>query len=135
VILGRGIVAVLGRISMQQREGLAVPSLVAVDKKRQVRRSWTIEQKRKIVAESQVAGTSLVVIAQRHGIRTALIGSWRRQLLRCAKLPARRAQFAAVRMSAAFVEGMIEIDLSGGCVRVHGVVDGQMLREVLAATR
>jgi hypothetical protein len=31
--------------------------------------------------------------------------------------------------------GSIEIDLVGGCVRVRGIVDGTMLREVLAAAR
>jgi hypothetical protein len=33
------------------------------------------------------------------------------------------------------VEGVIQIDLAGGCVRVRDIVDAQMLREVLAATR
>jgi hypothetical protein len=32
-------------------------------------------------------------------------------------------------------DGVIEIDLGTGCVRVRGIVDAQMLREVLAATR
>jgi hypothetical protein len=48
-----------------------------------------------------------------------------------------KAQFAAVRVTtaAAPTQGSIEIDLSGGCVRVRGIVDAAMLREVLAATR
>jgi hypothetical protein len=33
------------------------------------------------------------------------------------------------------VDGIIEIDLAGGCVRVRGIVDAQMLREALAAAR
>jgi hypothetical protein len=36
-------------------------------------------------------------------------------------------------VSAPSVDGFIEIDLAGGCVRVRGIVDAQMLREVLAA--
>ncbi len=40
-----------------------------------------------------------------------------------------------MRVGAAPVEGMIEIDLAGGCVRVRGIVDAEMLREVLAAAR
>jgi hypothetical protein len=43
--------------------------------------------------------------------------------------------FTAVQFSAAASEGVIEIDLSSGCVRVRGIVDGAMLREVLAAAR
>ena len=45
------------------------------------------------------------------------------------------AKFAAVRVSPAPTDGVIEIDLAGGCVRVRGIVDAGMLREVLAAAR
>jgi hypothetical protein len=48
---------------------------------------------------------------------------------------ARSAKFAAVRMTAPSAESFIQIDLAGGCVRVRGIVDAQMLREVLAAAR
>jgi hypothetical protein len=44
-------------------------------------------------------------------------------------------KFAAVKVSAAPADGSIEIDLAGGYVRVRGIVDGTMLREVLAAAR
>jgi hypothetical protein len=117
---------------MEQLDGLAVSSIAAAEKKRQVRRSWTPAQKQEIVPESQVAGASLALIAQRHGIRTALIGSWRRQLLRGVKSRARITKFAAVRVNALSGDDVIEIDLGSGCVRIHGIVDGAMLREVLA---
>jgi transposase-like protein len=116
---------------MEQRDG----SSEVLEKKRQIRRSWTPAQKREIVAQSQVAGASLSLIARRHGIRTALIASWRRQLSRNAKRDVRVPKFAAVRMSAMPSDGVIEVDLQGGCVRIRGIVDGAMLREVLAATR
>jgi hypothetical protein len=45
------------------------------------------------------------------------------------------ARFAAVHVSAPAVDGVIEIDLAGGCVRIRGIVNARMLREVLAATR
>jgi len=45
------------------------------------------------------------------------------------------AKFAAVRVSTVATEGSIEIDLSNHIVRVRGIVDAGMLREVLAATR
>jgi hypothetical protein len=41
----------------------------------------------------------------------------------------------AGRVSAPSADGIIEIDLANGCVRVRGIVDAQMLREVLAAAR
>jgi hypothetical protein len=44
-------------------------------------------------------------------------------------------KFAAVTVSTAQLESSIEIDLVGGCVRVRGIVDAGMLREVLAAAR
>jgi transposase-like protein len=99
------------------------------------RGSWTKDQKRQIVAESQVAGASLAEVAQRHGVRVALVSSWRRQWARSGKVAPRPGKFAAVRVSAPPVDGIIEIDLAGGCVRVRGIVDARMLREVLAAAR
>ena len=99
------------------------------------RRSWTKDQRRQIVAESQVAGASLAEVAQRHGVRVALVSSWRRQWARSGKGAPKAAKFAAVRVSAPSADGFIEIDLADGCVRVRGIVDAQMLREVLAAAR
>jgi transposase len=99
------------------------------------RRSWTKDQRRQIVAESQVAGASLAEVAQRHGVRVALVSSWRRQWARSGKGAPKAAKFAAVRVSAPSADGFIEIDLADGCVRIRGIVDAQMLREVLAAAR
>lgn len=45
------------------------------------------------------------------------------------------AKFAAIRVCGTPVAEVIEIDLVNGCVRIRGIVDAQMLREVLAATR
>jgi hypothetical protein len=68
-------------------------------------------------------------------VRPNLLSAWRRQAAK-AKVVG-KAQFAAVRVSAAMParEGSIEIDFNGGCVRVRGMVDAAMLREVLAAAR
>ena len=99
------------------------------------RRSWTMAQKQQIVAESYVAGGNLADVAQRHGVRVALVSSWRRQVSPMAESTPKLAKFAAVRVSASAAEGVIEIDLTSGCVRVRGIVDAQMLREVLAAAR
>jgi hypothetical protein len=50
-------------------------------------------------------------------------------------LVAKPVKFASVQVTAAPAEGVIEIDLHVGCVRVRGRVDGTMLRDVLAAAR
>ena len=97
------------------------------------RGKWTAQQRRRIVADSRVAGASVQEVAERHGVRANLLSAWRRkdQASRVAK----QVKFAAVKLSAAPAEGSIEIDLVTGCVRVRGIVDGAMLREVLAAAR
>lgn len=118
---------------MEQRNGGS--GLVNVAAQKTPRGSWTKDQKRQIVAESQMPGANLAEVAQRHGVRVALVSSWRRQWARSGKGTVRSAKFAAVRVSVPPVESCIEIDLAGGCVRVRGIVDVQMLREVLAATR
>jgi transposase-like protein len=98
------------------------------------RGSWTMEQKRQIVAESHLAGASLAEVAQRHGVRVALISSWRRYFLGTSRTADKSTKFVPVRVGAV-PDGVIEIDLGNGCVRVRGIVDAHMLREVLAATR
>jgi len=103
--------------------------------KRALRGSWTMAQKQQMVAESNAVGANVADVAKRHGVRPALLSSWRRQLSRIVKSPKKPAKFAAVRVTAVPSEGVIEIDLVGGCVRVRGIVDAGMLREVLAAAR
>ena len=46
---------------------------------RRRRRSWSEEDKRRIVAESCEPGASVAEVAQRHGINANLIFTWRRQ--------------------------------------------------------
>jgi transposase-like protein len=118
---------------MEDRNGGSVSVNGAT--KKSTRGSWTKDQKRQIVAESQEAGASMAEVAQRHGLRVALLSSWRRQWARSGKGVPKAAKFAAVHVGMPSVEGVIEIDLAGGCVRVRGIVDAQMLREVLAAAR
>ena len=99
------------------------------------RGKWTEQQKRRVVADSRLPGASIQEVAHRHGVRPNLLSAWRRQTAK--PKVATKAQFAGVRVSAAIPtrEGSIEIDFNGGCVRVRGVVDAGMLREVLAAAR
>lgn len=97
------------------------------------RGKWTGEQRRRAVADSRLAGASVQEVARRHGVRANLLSAWRRQD-RAARAT-KQVKFAAVKLSAAPAQGSIEIDLVAGCVRVRGIVDGTMLREVLAAAR
>jgi transposase len=98
------------------------------------RGKWTAQQRRRIVADSRVAGASIQEVARRHGVRANLLSAWRRRPEQSTQA-VKEVKFAAVRVSAAPADGSIEIDLVAGCVRVRGIVDGTMLREVLAAAR
>lgn len=106
--------------------------------KRTVRGRWTAEQRQQIVRASLVAGASINEVAQRFKIRPNLLSSWRRRhaaALAASKGKAKPARFAAVRLNAIPVDGTIEIDLVNRLVRVRGIVDAGMLREVLAVAR
>lgn len=100
---------------------------------RQRRGKWTAEQRRRAVADSRMSGASVQEVARRHGVRANLLSAWRRQEQSAGS--AKQVKFAAVQLSTAPADGSIEIDLVAGCVRVRGIVDGAMLREVLAAAR
>ena len=112
------------------------------------RRSWTLEQKREIVAESLGPELTPAEVARKHGISTGQIYTWRHQLLSFrAAMPAQPPQFASVELapsssalspsstvSSSRTEGLIEIVLPGGVlVRVDAHVDGRALRRVLGA--
>ena len=112
------------------------------------RRSWTLEQKREIVAESLGPELTPAEVARKHGISTGQIYTWRHQLLSFrATMLAHRPQFASVELasprsalsppstvSPSRTEGLIEIVLRGDVlVRVDAHVDGRALRRVLAA--
>lgn len=96
------------------------------------RGQWTAEQRRCAVTDSRVAGASVQEVARRHGVRANLLSTWRRQ---ADTARTKSVKFAAVKLSAAPADGLIEIDLIAGCVRVRGMVDATMLRHVLVAAR
>jgi transposase len=106
--------------------------------KRTVRGRWTAQQRQKIVRASLVAGASINEVAQRFGVRPNLLTAWRRRYAKTTSVPKRRARparFAAVRVNSVPADSTIEIDLANRLVRVRGIVDAGMLREVLAAIR
>src|SRR3954468_15667435 len=109
------------------------------------RRSWTVEQKREIVAESLGSELTPAEVARKHGISTGQIYTWRNQLLSFRATAAiEPPRFASVELapppaadttaSPSRMQGLIEIVLPGGAtVRVDAHVDGRALRRVLAA--
>jgi transposase len=107
----------------------------AAQKKRAKRGRWTAAQRKEIVAASHVAGASINEVAERFGIRPNLLTAWRRRDGAVSKPKRKRARFVAVHLKAVAMDGTIEIDQTSGLVRVRGIVDVGMLREVLAAIR
>lgn len=117
------------------------------------RKSYTLEEKRRIVEETLQPGVSVSRIAREHDINTNLIFTWRRQHARgelvssqgapppVALLPVHVADAVSpseppMPAAAKAVEprrGLIEIDLPSASVRIHGSVEGETLRQVLEA--
>jgi transposase len=122
------------------------------------RRSWTLEQKREIVAESLGSELTPTEVARKHAISSGQLYTWRQQLLSMPGAVIERAmpRFAEVELAPASpgasqpapicetappeppaavrTGGMIEIMLpSGVSLRVDAEVDGRALRRVLDA--
>lgn len=116
------------------------------------RRTWTAEQKARIVAESYEAGDKVSAIARRHGLTAQQLFGWRREA-RC------RAEAQSAESGSAFapviVEGtrtcpasdvslaparaagspVIEIVIGAATVRVSPGIDPASLAAVLRAVR
>ncbi len=108
------------------------------------RRNWLLEDRLRIVRETLEPGVVVQTVADRHGVSTGQLYTWRKQMLAMAM-----AGFAPVEVvpnppppalppppkAAATVEttGSLQIVLpSGASIRVTGAVDPAMLRMVLA---
>ena len=126
------------------------------------RRRWSVDQKLAIVAEFDRPGSSGAVVAQRYGISTGLLYTWRRQahglrarsrslvpgFMPVVVAPAVEGAAAPDEVSEVFAPvvvparsegaemsagGVMEIELSGGQrLRVDRHVDAEALRRVLA---
>ena len=131
----------------------ALSERVEVRVRSERRRRWSSKDKLAIVRETLASGAVAQVVADRHGISTGLIYTWRKQMLKAAM-----AGFAVVEIKPdtpmalpgpqasspepppMMVEapsaspGVIEVELSGGVrLRVGSDVDGAALQRVLAA--
>jgi transposase len=122
------------------------------------RRTWTLEQKREIVAESLGQELTPTEVARKHAISSGLLYTWRQQILggQLSVVSGSTPSFARVELAPQQLdsaepvgsivpapsparplsrpEGLIEIVLPGGVsVRVDAEVDGRALRRVLSA--
>jgi transposase len=121
------------------------------------RRTWTLEQKRDIVAESLGRELTPTEVARKHAISSGLLYTWRQQILggQLSVVSGSTPSFARVELAPQQLdgaeavgstvappsparplsrpEGLIEIVLPGGVsVRVDTAVDGRALRRVLS---
>ena len=107
------------------------------------RRNWSTEDKLRIVRETLEPGAVATAVADRHGISTGLLFTWRKAMLATAmagfapvevvpEAPKLEAP-SATTSQAAEASGTIELVLaSGATVRIIGQVDAALLRAVLA---
>ena len=127
-----------------------VPERVEVRVEAERRRHWSIEAKLRIVRETLEPGVMAKAVAERHGISTGLLYTWRKQMLNTAMAGFVPVQVAAetpspmltatVESSAAresppdaVLNGVIEVQWSSGVrVRAGNGVDAKLLRGVLA---
>jgi len=114
------------------------------------RRRWSVEEKLRVVRETLESGAVTKVVAERHGISTGLLYTWRKQMLTTAMagfVPVQLAPEAPAPMLAARADlpaeparaldatagGVIEVQWSSGVrLGVRGSVDVKLLRSVLA---
>ncbi len=109
------------------------------------RRPWSDEYKLRIVRETLVAGAVVQTVADRHGVSTGQLYTWRKQMLAMAMsgftpvevrqevLPGPSSARIA-EMPAPAASGDLQVVLpSGAELRFSGTVTPGLLREVLAA--
>ncbi len=114
------------------------------------RRTWSAEQKERIVAESHASGEAVSAVARRHGLTPQQLFGWRRNARRRAKEDAEMQSsafapviveamptFADVPTAPTRVGGLpvIEIVIGATIVRVAPGTDAETLQTVLRAVR
>ena len=86
---------------------------------RERRRRWSVEEKLRIVAETQEAGARVSAVAARNGLCESLLFAWRRQVREGILVPSETPVFVAVRTLALASGGAIA---SGATL--HAGIDG-----------
>ena len=113
---------------------------------RRTRRSHTPKYKQDIVRQCREPGVSVAATALAHGLNANLVRKWMQQrpvVASAVLLPVSLSSAAPTRAQSAEVsppgrhspDGSIDIELGGGRIRVHGAVDVEALRCVLAVLR
>lgn len=128
--------------------------------RRERRRRWSIEEKLRIVAETEEAGARVTEVAARHNIYPGLLFTWRRQARDGLLVAPPAAPFIPVRMLASDTSAdlaihypvndersaptasstrpaeMVEITLANGCrLRVAQLIDARALRRIVGVLR
>jgi len=111
------------------------------------RRSWSRDDKARIIAESFTAGANVSAVARRHGLLPQQVYAWRR-LARSgslALLADEKVEFAAIVATGGEPPseaapplsrpGSIEIELGGTVIHVTPGTDWRHLRDVLRAIK
>ena len=103
------------------------------------RRTFPVELKARIVAESHGAGETVSAVARRHGLTVQQLFAWRRAARRaCASAETAGVSFVPVMSGSPAPPGsgaVIEIELSGAVIRVRPGAQPGMLRAVLRVLR
>ena len=127
---------------------------------RERRRRWSIEEKLRIVSETEEAGARVTEVASRHGVYPGLLFTWRRQVRDGLLVAQPSAAFVPVRMLTAETtaapevryptsgerstpagvphlrDATIEITLANGCrLRVDQQIDVRALRRIVGVLR
>ena len=102
------------------------------------RRSWTREEKARIVSESLDAAVSVSAVARRHGLNPNQLFTWRREFRDQAELwmaDGRGDCEGGDPGTAGVSTSLIEVILGGVTVRVGSGVEASALRRVLKVVR
>jgi len=118
---------------------------------RRRRRSYTVEEKVRIVAESAAPGANISEVARRNGVNRGLLTVWRREAGVVPEAAAAETPLFVPVMVADTpppnpaeerratapepAPGRIELDLRGGRLVFHGAVDPGLAAAVVAAAR
>ena len=100
-------------------------------------RRWSAADKRRLVAETLVAGETVHGVARRHGVSPGQLFAWRKQLRAeiAGAMPEPVPGFAAVAITSASEvapPGLIEIELPDGArLRISGAADPALVKVML----
>lgn len=123
----------------EQAEQVSTTGLV--DTKQPKRRQYSEALKRQMVAETQVPGASVSIVARRHDVNSNQLFRWRRQLLPKAAVESGAMVPVAVapdegRPRRPDRDGVIEIAFGCGArLRLRGEVSAETLRQVIELLR